>query len=487
MSKFSESPPTYRHGFICLITVALLACQTPTMPQNLRAQLYPSPTAILIQIQGGVSQADKTSTPTVTPSPTPTITPTPTDTPTATDTPKPKPRVHLTRPRETPTATPGASLVDQQYTQWLLSISIELGSALSDIEQLMREGRLSDQNWVTRMTRQIAFVRQRSAELVALTASGSNQAANDKLLTATTACSEAMLKLDNGVTKRDTRVMNEASPLLVACGEGVAQTVKLVTNDTQTLSNVLPPTVAADNSNSKTVRIIYPPMDEIVTGQVFVTGTLGVALPTDSEYPYYKFEYRPDGSTQWNYLYRPAKQFESLDNGSLMMWDTTTVAPGVYWLQLVVVDPTGNYQADQVRVVVANMQRLPTPTPKILQYKDLCSERNRSMSAEDWAALVNKEFKGQIIDGWWSGIVAKLHPKPLLTEFQLWLYVNRLADPAMVPPDIKFDLTEIADLAQRDRALHFGVGNVIEFTGKIKDATSIPDACTITLESVSLR
>jgi hypothetical protein len=77
---------------------------------------------------------------------------------------------------------------------------------------------------------------------------------------------------------------------------------------------------------------------------------IGTAVRPD--FDYYKFEYRPEGAAEWSFLTRGDT---SVSGGPLMTWETSTVAPGTYWLRLIVVDKTGNYWEEipelRVRVV----------------------------------------------------------------------------------------------------------------------------------------
>ena len=67
---------------------------------------------------------------------------------------------------------------------------------------------------------------------------------------------------------------------------------------------------------------------------------------------YWKLEYRSDANANYTQLFRSD---QPASDQVLSLWSTRTVANGVYWLQLTVVDATGNFGAPcQVRVNVAN-------------------------------------------------------------------------------------------------------------------------------------
>ncbi len=67
---------------------------------------------------------------------------------------------------------------------------------------------------------------------------------------------------------------------------------------------------------------------------------------------YWKLEYRPDANPYYSQLVRGDA---AVTDGVLSLWATKTVPNGVYWLQLTVVDNTGNFGTPcQIRVNVAN-------------------------------------------------------------------------------------------------------------------------------------
>jgi peptide/nickel transport system substrate-binding protein len=128
---------------------------------------------------------------------------------------------------------------------------------------------------------------------------------------------------------------------------------------TETPAPVTPPTSATPSpppipspslqcANQNAV-ISSPLMDSTVSGLIEIRGT--AARPNLS---YWKLEYRPDTTPALAYvqLYRSEVP---VTNNVLSLWSTKTVPNGPYWLQLTVVDNTGNFGTPcQVRVKVAN-------------------------------------------------------------------------------------------------------------------------------------
>lgn len=89
------------------------------------------------------------------------------------------------------------------------------------------------------------------------------------------------------------------------------------------------------NCPNEHARITYPGMNEIVSGVVHFKGSADIP-----NFEYYKFEFRPSGALQWQYLTRKDKP---VSDGDLIEWWTNTIEPGVYDVRLIVVDKTGNY------------------------------------------------------------------------------------------------------------------------------------------------
>lgn len=84
-----------------------------------------------------------------------------------------------------------------------------------------------------------------------------------------------------------------------------------------------------------------------VSGLVEIRGSANIA-----NLSYWKLEYRADANPNYAQLFRSD---QPANDQVLSLWSTRTVANGAYWLQLTVVDSSGNFGAPcQVRVNVAN-------------------------------------------------------------------------------------------------------------------------------------
>lgn len=111
-------------------------------------------------------------------------------------------------------------------------------------------------------------------------------------------------------------------------------------------SPVASPPVAAQCANLAGM-IKMPVMDGTVSGTVEIRGST-----VRPNLAYWKLEYRADAASTYTQLYRSD---QPINDGVLSLWSTRTAPNGVYWLQLTVVDNTGNASAPcQVRVTVAN-------------------------------------------------------------------------------------------------------------------------------------
>ncbi|MEW5719824.1 MAG: ABC transporter substrate-binding protein, partial [Chloroflexota bacterium] len=107
------------------------------------------------------------------------------------------------------------------------------------------------------------------------------------------------------------------------------------------------PTPAASQCANLAGVIKSPLHDSTVSGTVELRGSA-----TRPNFAYWKLEYRADAATTYTQLYRSE---QPVNDGALSLWSTKTAPNGVYWLQLTVVDTTGNASAPcQVRVTVAN-------------------------------------------------------------------------------------------------------------------------------------
>ena len=107
-----------------------------------------------------------------------------------------------------------------------------------------------------------------------------------------------------------------------------------------------PPTASSQCTNlSGTIK--SPLMDATISGLTEIRG-----MASRPNMTYWKLEYRADGNGSYTQLYRSE---QPVADGVLSLWSTKTVPNGVYWIQLTVVDNTGNYGSPcQVRVKIAN-------------------------------------------------------------------------------------------------------------------------------------
>ena len=126
---------------------------------------------------------------------------------------------------------------------------------------------------------------------------------------------------------------------------------------TPVASSVAPPMPTASPANAPTPAanqcanlagiIKNPAHESTVSGLIEIRGTA-----TRTGMAYWKLEFRADAASGYTQLYRSDAP---VADGALSLWSTKTVPNGVYWLQLTVVDNTGNFgQPCQVRVTVAN-------------------------------------------------------------------------------------------------------------------------------------
>ncbi len=109
-----------------------------------------------------------------------------------------------------------------------------------------------------------------------------------------------------------------------------------------------PPAAAGSNPCANLSGVIKSPaMDGTISGLAEIRGT--ATFPNMS---YWKLEYRPDANPAYTQLFRSE---QPVTDGILSLWSTKTTANGVYWLQLTVVDDTGNYGPPcQIRIKIAN-------------------------------------------------------------------------------------------------------------------------------------
>lgn len=110
-----------------------------------------------------------------------------------------------------------------------------------------------------------------------------------------------------------------------------------------------PQPTAAQACVDQNSTITSPSMDGKISALAEIRGTASRPNMT-----YWKLEYRPDATPASAYvqLYRSTTP---ITNDVLSLWSTKTVPNGVYWLQLSVVDNTGNFGTPcQIRVNVGN-------------------------------------------------------------------------------------------------------------------------------------
>ncbi len=114
-----------------------------------------------------------------------------------------------------------------------------------------------------------------------------------------------------------------------------------------TAQPTLQPTAPSAQCANQSAIIAFPTMDSTVSGLIEIRGT--AARPNLS---YWKLDYRPNAATAYAQLYRSDTP---VTDNALSLWSTKTVPNGLYWLQLTVVDSTGNFGTPcQIRVNIAN-------------------------------------------------------------------------------------------------------------------------------------
>lgn len=82
-----------------------------------------------------------------------------------------------------------------------------------------------------------------------------------------------------------------------------------------------------------TIMITAPTSGEVINGTVMLTGTASIP-----NFGFYKYEVAPLGTTNWATISAGDKTVKAGDLGS---WDTTALANGDYFLQLVIIDNVG--------------------------------------------------------------------------------------------------------------------------------------------------
>ncbi|MGC9359346.1 MAG: hypothetical protein ACP5G7_03095 [Anaerolineae bacterium] len=105
-----------------------------------------------------------------------------------------------------------------------------------------------------------------------------------------------------------------------------------------------PPVAVCSNPD---VCITSPTANEILSGNVSIIGTARA-----DRFQFYKIEYAAgENPTEWN-VYGEL-HYQPITDGTLATFDASALPDGVYWLQLVVVDETGNFAPPhRVRVII---------------------------------------------------------------------------------------------------------------------------------------
>ncbi|MCD6519425.1 MAG: hypothetical protein J7M05_05850 [Anaerolineae bacterium] len=100
---------------------------------------------------------------------------------------------------------------------------------------------------------------------------------------------------------------------------------------------------------NENVRITFPRMGAVLSGRVPIRGTAN-----HPRFQFYKVEFgQGEKPTTWHVIHDIHKT--PVVNGLLEELDTTVLPNGVYWIQLTVVDQTGNFPPPcQVRVTIQN-------------------------------------------------------------------------------------------------------------------------------------
>jgi Bacterial Ig domain len=100
-------------------------------------------------------------------------------------------------------------------------------------------------------------------------------------------------------------------------------------------------------AQAPTAQITSPANGATVSGKVNIQGTAN-----GPSFGYYKVEFK--SATDWVLTDGVAEHKDAVTNGTLVTWDTTTVADGNYDLRLLVADVAGQYVTTQISVKVDN-------------------------------------------------------------------------------------------------------------------------------------
>lgn len=96
-----------------------------------------------------------------------------------------------------------------------------------------------------------------------------------------------------------------------------------------------PPPVVLPNCPIAGARLTYPTVNAVLKGVVEIRGSANI-----DNFDYYKFEFRPEGISEWSFV----EKFEKpVNDGILGRWDTSPLPAGSYRFRLVVVKKDGNY------------------------------------------------------------------------------------------------------------------------------------------------
>ena len=100
-------------------------------------------------------------------------------------------------------------------------------------------------------------------------------------------------------------------------------------------TTVSPQSAALPNCPNPRARLTYPTVNAVLKGVVEIRGSAYI-----DNFDYYKFEFRHKGATDWSFVQRFK---DTVADGLLGVWDTSSFPAGGYFFRLVVVDKTGNY------------------------------------------------------------------------------------------------------------------------------------------------
>ena len=109
------------------------------------------------------------------------------------------------------------------------------------------------------------------------------------------------------------------------------------TQTPETTPTSTPEPVILPNCPNPQARLTSPTVNAVLKGAVEIRGSANI-----DNLDYYKFEVRGQGAAEWSFL---QSLEESVSDGFLGIWNTSTLPAGAYTFRLVVVDKTGNYPA----------------------------------------------------------------------------------------------------------------------------------------------